>query len=107
MVVDDGQELTSAGVGLLRAWASRGARVDRVRRSRRIQHRFPRRPAGFPFHLGEHLGLGDLPTLVLRQVHRHDATLRSLVQETTRLIGSVGLVAHREATSAPVDGAPR
>ncbi|THG28495.1 ATP-dependent helicase [Naasia lichenicola] len=104
VVVDDGHELTSAGVGLLRAWASRGARVIVFGDPDVSSTGFRGAQPGFLSDLGEHLGLGDLPTLVLRQVHRHDATLRSLVQETTRLIGSVGLVAHREASSVPVGG---
>ena len=107
VVVDDGQELTSAGVGLLRAFASRGARVIVFGDPDLASTGFRGAQPGFLVHLGERLGLTGVPTLRLGGVHRHEAGVRDVVRATTRLIGSVGMVAHREAptvVSAPSAG---
>jgi len=107
VVVDDAQELTSAGVGLLRAWASRGARVMAFGDPDVASTGFRGAQPEFLVHLGDRLGLSDVPTLQLRGVHRHDAGIRRLVQTTSRLIGSVGVVAHREAVALKPEPALR
>jgi superfamily I DNA/RNA helicase/RecB family exonuclease len=97
IVLDDAQESTESTVTLLRAFASRGVAVIAVGDPDLTTGTFRGAQPEFLARLGSRLGLNDVQTLVLSQVHRHGDSLRQTIASITGRIGAAGAGLQRKA----------
>ncbi|MGW9111950.1 PD-(D/E)XK nuclease family protein [Microbacterium sp. NPDC055683] len=100
VLVDDAQELTRGGVGLVEALVGRGVAVVAFGDPDIGSGAFRGVAPELFARLAEALGA----RLVLREPHRSAPGIARLVRTATQSIGAAGVVAHRQPPGPPVDG---
>ena len=101
VAVDDGHDLTFAGLALLDALVSQGVGVTVVSEPDVAGNTFRGSEPGGVYHLQ---GLWGVPPVVLPDVYRHGTEIRSVVQAITQRIGTAGAGAQRKAPGTTATG---